>query len=943
MIDAVNNPGSPEPMASRIGPYEIIGEIGRGGMGVVYLARDTKLDRDVAIKTLPDELAQDEDRLQRFEREAKLLASLNHPNIASIYGLEEVDGKRYLVLEYVEGETLEERLRKGAIPVDEALPIAKQIAEAIEAAHAKGVIHRDLKPANIKFTNSGGSSGGGGEQVKVLDFGLAKAIVDEISTASELANSPTIIAGGSPTLAGVVLGTAGYLSPEQARGRPVDKRTDIFSFGCVLYEMLTGERLFTGETVSDILASTLKVEPVWADLPPDTPPTIHLLLRRCLAKDHKRRLQDIGSARVEIEEAIADPSGSSLSLAVGALRAADARAGISPKRMAWVAGLLITLTILLTVVVMLLTRKTPELAIEHYSIIIPHGTSDFASFLPTLAISSDGSTIAFSGRNKDDENQIFLRRRDSTEAIPVSGTLGASQPRFSPDGKWLTYQTGSSFRKTSVLGGPTTIIIEVSRTPGHAWLGDDRIVYCTFDNGKSWIIPVAGGTPQQFVPDEVLSEHAVLSWPEALPGSNAVLFEMHDRASNEQRSIVVYDITTSRLKTLAEQGTYPRYAKSGHLLYVHETTLMAAPFDAAALEVTGSSTPVRSDFKMMSFAGASDYAIADDGTLISLANEDIPGLMPTRIDLKGVSQPATRHKQSFIRIRLAPDGKKAAVTISEGAVIQTSLWLLDFERDLLTLLTPEQGNQFYPIFSPDSQWLYYTQWISGRVVYDGLYRRRVDGSGRPEKLAIDTTWTLDENRIVLDNFSPDGRTLYLSISSTPFTGNSTAVMDIFTLTLDDELKLEPLIATPASEHFAAPSPDGLWLAYTSDESGISQVYIRPIDGRGALVQVSRDGGKNPLWTPDGSTMYFVNASRMIRAARISVDEEPESAAVLRVGEITDLFPHTSPHRTFDLYPDGEHFLMLASELGEEATQRTEIRITLNFFEELKRLAPTGKD
>ncbi|MCH8259763.1 MAG: serine/threonine-protein kinase [Planctomycetes bacterium] len=936
MTDAVNNPRSPDQMASRIGPYEITREIGRGGMGVVYLARDTKLDRNVAIKTLPDELAQDEERMQRFEREAKLLASLNHPNIATVHGLEEVDGKRYLILEYVEGETLEDKLSRGAIPVDEALPIAKQIAEAIEAAHAKGIIHRDLKPANIKFTASGN------EQVKVLDFGLAKALVDETSTASELAHSPTIIAGGSPTLAGVVLGTAGYLSPEQARGRSVDKRTDIFSFGCVLYEMLTGERLFTGETVSDILASTLKVEPVWADLPPDTPPTIHLLLRRCLAKDHKRRLQDIGSARVEIVEAIADPSGSSLSLAVGALREADARAGISPKRMAGVVGVLITLVILLTVVVMLRISKAPEPTTEHYSIIIPHRPSDFASFLPTLAISSDGSTIAFAGRNKDGENQIYLRRRDSTEAIPVSGTLGGEQPRFSPDGKWLTYGTGSSFCKTSVLGGPTTIISEEPRTPGHTWLNDDQIVYCTYDDGKSWIVPAVGGIPKQFVPDEIQPEHAVLSWPETLPGGNAVLFDMHYQGSNEQRSIVVYDLTTGRLKTLVEQGAYPRYAKSGHLLYVHETTLMAAPFDVSTLELTGPSTPFRSDFKMTSFAGASDYAIADDGTLISLANKDVPSLMPTRIDLKGVSQPATSHKQPFNWIRLAPDGMKAAVIISEGSVFETSLWLLDFERDLLTLLTPEQGNQYYPIFSPDSQWLYYTQWISGRVVYDGLYRRRVDGSGGPEKLAIDTTWTLDENRIVLDNFSSDGRTLYLSISSTPLTGGSTPAMDIFTLTLDDDLKLEPLIATPASEHFAAPSPDGQWLAYTSNESGIPQVYIRPIDGRGARVQVSRDGGVNPIWSQDGSTIYFLTASRMIRAARISVNDESDSASVLRVGEISDLFIHTSPHRNFDLYPDGEHFLMLTSGINE-GEERTEIRITLNFFEELKRLAPTGKN
>ena len=927
-------------LSGNIGHYNVVREIGRGGMGVVYLARDTKLDRDVAIKCLPEELSGDDDRLQRFEREAKLLASLNHPNIASIYGLEEVDGKRYLILEYIEGDTLEERLRRGALPLDEALPIAKQIAEAIEAAHEKGVIHRDLKPANVKFTNSGG--GGAGEQVKVLDFGLAKALVDETSTASELAHSPTIIAGGSPTLAGVVLGTAGYLSPEQARGRPVDKRTDIFSFGCVLYEMLTGARLFTGETVSDILASTLKVEPVWAQLPADTPPTIHLLLRRCLAKDHKRRLQDIGSARVEIVEAIADPSGSSLSLAVGALQAADARAGIPLKRMAGVVGLLITLAVLLTVAVMLRIRKAPEPATEHYSIIIPHRPSDLASFLPTLAISPDGSTIAFSGRNEDNKNQIFLRRRDSTEAVPVSGTLGGEQPRFSPDGKWLTYATAQSFRKTSVLGGPTTIIAEEPRTPGHTWLGDDQIVYCTYDDGKSWIIPAVGGIPKQFVPDEVLSEHAVLSWPESLPGSTAVLFDMHEQASNEQRSIVVYDLTTGRLKTLVEQGSYPRYAKSGHLLYVHETRLMAAPFDASALEVTGPSTPVRSDFKMMSFAGASDYAIADDGTLISLTNEDVPGLMPTRIDLKGVSQPVTRHKRSFIKIRLAPDGTKAVVTISEGSVFETSLWLLDFERDLLTLLTPEQGNQYFPIFSPDNQWLYYTQWFSGRVVYDGLYRRRVDGSSGPEKLAIETTWTLDENRIILDNFSPDGRTLYLSISRGPFTGSATPAMDIFTLSLDDDLKLEPLIATPANEGFAAPSPDDRWLAYSSDVSGVHQVYIRPIHGRGARVQVSRDGGQAPVWSPDGSILYFRAESGMISAATLIVSDATEDTLTINVSETTTLFPYVSPQRTFDLYPDGEHFLMLTSGINE-GEERTEIRITLNFFEELKQLAPTGQN
>ncbi|MCH7490384.1 MAG: serine/threonine protein kinase, partial [Gemmatimonadetes bacterium] len=339
--------------------YTIEGEIGRGGMGVVYLARDTKLDREVAIKCLPDELADDAERLARFEREAKLLASLNHPHIATIFGLEEADGNQYLILEYIEGETLAERLERGAIPVTEALPIAKQITEAIEAAHEKGVIHRDLKPANIKFTADG--------EVKVLDFGLAKSVETKSLTDTEIANSPTIAPHGSPTISGVILGTAGYLSPEQARGRPVDKRADIFAFGCVLFEMLTGEKLFSGETVSDSLASTLMFEPIWANLPADTPPTIHLLLRRCLAKDRKRRLHDIADARVELEETIADPSGSSLSLAAGALMAADARGGISSGRMAGAVVLLITLSVLLTVGVMSVFDKSPEPIVEYYS------------------------------------------------------------------------------------------------------------------------------------------------------------------------------------------------------------------------------------------------------------------------------------------------------------------------------------------------------------------------------------------------------------------------------------------------------------------------------------------------------------------------------------------------------------------------------------------------
>ena len=364
-----------------------------------------------------------------------------------------------------------------------------------------------------------------------------------------------------------------------------------------------------------------------------------------------------------------------------------------------------------------------------------------------------------------------------------------------------------------------------------------------------------------------------------------------------------------------------------------------AVFDAGVLEVTSPPTPVGDDFKMMSYLGASDYAIADDGTLIALVDEEVPGRRPIRIDLNGVSQPVTRHAPPFRRIRLAPDGTKAAVVLTENSVVETSIWLLDFERDLLTLLTPEEGFQYYLTFSPDSQWLYYTQWFVGGILFDGLYRRRVDGSGGPEKITIDPTRSFDETRITLDNFSPDGRTLYLSISSGTFLGNVVPPMDIYTLSLEGELMLRPLITTPADELDAAPSPDGRWLAYTSDESGVPQVYLRPIDGRGARVQVSRVSGQAPVWSLDGSVLYFHAAARMISAAKIIVSDAQDSTLPLRVGEVTDLFPHTSPQRTFELYPDGEHFLMLVS--GQrEVVERTEIKVTLNFFEELKRLVPS---
>ncbi|MCH8219111.1 MAG: serine/threonine-protein kinase, partial [Planctomycetes bacterium] len=573
-----------------ISHYRITAKLGQGGMGEVYRATDTKLDRDVAIKVLPDEFADDPKRLARFEREAKALAALHHPNIASIFGFEEHQGKHYLVLELVEGQTLAERLEQGPLEVTEALETCRQIAEAFEAAHDKSIIHRDLKPANVKLSAEG--------QVKVLDFGLAKTLPPTGSGAgvsANLADSPTIT--DNTTLPGTILGTAAYMSPEQARGRPVDQRCDIWSLGCVLFECLTGKRACPGEDVTETLAAVLRGEPQWSALPQDTPPTIQLLLRKCLAKDRKRRLHAIADARIDLEQALDDPSASVLRLSDAALQ--ETSAGGGQRHLA--TGGLVLIVALVTAVLVWILKPTPPAPtpqpppIRRLSVDLGAEGSLFVRHGTAIRLSPDGSTLAYIARSQDGTGppQLYLRRLDQLEATPLSAAAGAEQFCFSPDGQWIAFRVVNSdtLQKVSVTGGSAMTLCDSGPTRGIDWSTDGWIVFASPEHRGLSRVSAAGGTPEPLT--SLAEEENTQRWPQILPGGGAVLYSAVTRGPEaDGSSIMVQKLPTGKPERLRQGGFHARYLASGHLVYLQGGTLFAAAFDLDTLTLQGQPAPV---------------------------------------------------------------------------------------------------------------------------------------------------------------------------------------------------------------------------------------------------------------------------------------------------------------------------------------------------------------
>jgi Tol biopolymer transport system component len=895
-------------VGTRLGSYEVAAQIGAGGMGEVYRAHDTKLGRDVAIKVLPANFVNDPERLSRFQREARMLATLNHPNIATIYGLEQCGEVTCLVMELVSGETLAERVKVGPLSIEEALKIAVQIAEALEAAHEKSIIHRDLKPANVKVTPEG--------KVKVLDFGLAKAFAGDAAN-DDPSTSPTLSAAA--TMQGVILGTAAYMSPEQARGKAVDKRTDIWAFGCVLYELLTGKQAFAGDTTTEILAAVLKEEPEWKILPVSTPTKIRDLLRRCLQKEKSGRARDAGDARIEIEEALAAPAGAEPAPTEKGVRA------FGPRWLIVAAGALLLVAVVTGLAVWNL-KPTPPQPVTRTVITLPPG-QQLAGLDSGLAVtlSPDGTQLAYVARQGGSQ-QIYLRAMNSLEARPIPGTEEAVGPFFSPDGQWVGFFAGGKLKKVSATGGAALNLGDAAYPGGASWGSQGMIAYVSGANSTVRQLSDAGGAPQPLT--RFVEREASHRWPEFLPGGKGVLFAVAPTALNfTNAQVAVQSLGTSGPRSLS-QGTSPHYASSGHLIYAQGRSLMAVLFDPQRLAITGTAVPVIEGVLQSAASGAAQYSISATGSLVYVSGgaQSAQGTL-VWVSRNGAEQPLAAPAHAYLHPRLSPDGRKVAVGISEQ---ESQTWLYDLSRDTLTRFTFAGNYNPVAAWTPDGKRIAFESDQGGQL---NLFWELADGSGGLERL------TTSEDIQSPQSFSPDGQLLAFN-EVNPSTGQ-----DIWVLRMSDPSassgqvrKAQPFLRTPFNEAGPRFSPDGHWLAYVSDESGRYEVYVQPYPGPGGKYQISTEGGREPAWNRNGKELFYRSGYKMMA---VDITTQNSFAA----GRPRMLFEGRYeqapvPFDNYDVSPDGQRFLMIKP--SEQAAAPTQINVVLNWFEELKQKVPTGK-
>jgi serine/threonine-protein kinase len=904
----------PLPAGARLGPYQIDAPIGAGGMGEVYRAKDTKLGRDVALKILPASFTDDPERVARFRREAQVLASLNHPHIAQIYGLDETSGTQCLVLELVDGESLDKRIARGRIPVDEALGIAKQIAEALEAAHEKGIIHRDLKPANIALTKDG--------NVKVLDFGLAKANEATSEAAFDAMNAPTTTSPAMLTGVGRILGTAAYMSPEQARGSVLDPRTDVWAFGAVLYEMLAGKRAFSGDSVADTLANVMDLDPDWSALPKDLLPAVDDLVRRCLTKNRKQRLQAIGEARIVLENP----------------RALRGPAGAAPparSRLTWVAwSLAVVALIALAVVSFVHFSEQPTAQTTRFSVDL--GPDAVAGPRITAAISSDGQRIAFIARTADGTEQLATRRLD--EAVPtlLAGTNNATDPFFSPDGRWIGFFADGKMKKIPVQGGATVALCEVEGARGASW-GDDGNIIATL-GGSNNIglsrIPDVGGAPQTLSkPKEGEVSHR---WPQILPGGQDVLFTSSTvNGVYDDGFLAVLSLKTGQWKTVQKGGYFGRYVPaggtSGYLIYVHQTTLFGVPFDLGRMETRGEPVRLLEDVAGDQITAAGQFDISRNGTLIYLAGKAAGQAWSIAwLDSEGKMQPLLPTPGNYVAPRFSPDGKRLALTTG----IQ-DIQVYDIQRGFMTRLTSNNSQNTYPVWAPGGRHIAFRAQRGSDIHLDWI---RSDGGGQEQTLLTSKT------ELRLYSFSPDGKRLAYAENS-PDTN-----FDIYTLPLDlsDPEHPKPgqpelFLKTPLVEYEPAFSPDRRWMAYTSFESGAFSIYVRPFPGPGGRWKVSgSEPGSHPIWSLKSHELFYeAAAGNRIMVVSYSAKNDTFDAERPRTWSNARLLEPLNAFWNMDLAPDGRFAVFPAAQAGE---QKGSVRVTvvLNFVEEIRRKIPAGQ-
>jgi serine/threonine-protein kinase len=897
----------------RLGPYEVLGALGSGGMGEVWRARDTRLGRDVALKVLPDDLAGSAERRSRLEHEARLLASLNHPSIAALHDVLDDEGSPVLVMEVVEGETLAERLSRGPLLMKTALALAFPIAEALEAAHERGILHRDLKPSNVKLTPDGG--------VKVLDFGLAKALESE--DGEFFSAAATLPKRVEKTASGAAIGTAPYMSPEQARGERVDKRTDVWAFGCILFEMLTGRRAFPGATRSDSIAAVLAQEPDWGSLPRDTPSNLQRVLKRCLQKDPKERLRDIADIKLELRDLLAEISAGRIS------------------RLRWKtvpAATLVAVALAAAAAALWLLRpKVPpaETRMPRFQLSLPRGVDVRSSGQALAAISPDGKNVVFVGCRDMTAHPsvsgldclLYLRDQSELDARPLPGTEGATCPFFSPDGRFVAFGAQRKLKKIDLQSDAVVVLTDAPACRGGSW-GEDGTILFSRGGGGLLRVSAEGGEVQEVTKLDADRKENDHRWPHVLPGARAALFQAMSYEfivavrGSLGHDVAVVDLETGRKRILIESAGNPRYL-SGHLLFGRDGIVYSAPFDLERLELTSSPVPVLEGVSMWSspgmgrnFLGNVQYDVARDGTMLFSPREArLPRRTLVSVDRNGRREPVSRLQRAYDEpFSVSPDGRHVAVSVQKD-VGSPAAFLLDIESGAWTRVGEDLDLSVLG-WTPDSNHLL----LYGRSPDLRLLLAPVDGSESPRTVHVGQVGPL--------TVAPDGTALL-------FTVQSPILSDLSRLTLADQ-RAEPWLATPSDEGFASFSPDGLWVAYSSDDSGRSEIYVRAYSGSGGRHAVSTEGGGWPRWSADGREIFFLSEgslwSAAVRTAPDFASEPPQKLFAVPDEIVVESF--------YEVFPDGQRFLMIEKDPFE--LRPGELVVVPGWVEEMKARVAAAK-
>jgi len=849
-------------------------------MGEVYRAYDSRLHRDVALKLVHPHLV-DAEHVERFRREARVLAALGHPNVANVYELGEADGTTFIVMELVPGETLADRLATGPLPTPEAVRIACQVAAALEAAHDKGIVHRDLKPANIKVTGDG--------VVKVLDFGLAKTTVSKDHTHSDL------VTAALATRAGVIVGTAAYMSPEQTRGQDVDRRTDVWAFGCVVYEMLTGQRAFAADTPADTIAAVIERDVDWSAIPPDVPPAVERVLRRCLQRDVKQRLRDIGDARIELEEEAAAPDATAVRRERSRIPTVAA------------AGLLAA-GVLIGALATLARRPAPQgaAAPARFVVTLPQ-TAQFGGLdFPSVAIAPDGSRLAYVA-SRGGQTQLFVRSMNAIEPVPVIGTTNATGPFFSPDGEWIAFFADGQLKKIAVSGGVPTTLCEAPVGLGGSWSRGDMIVFAAATGSGLSQVPASGGTPQRVTTLDVAQGEFSHRWPEWLPDGETVLYTVGTSGSWSDAQIVAQSLTTGQRSILVRGGTSPHYLPTGTLIYAQNGRVMSVPFDASSLTVAGTPVAVLENV-LQSADGAVQLSVSQSGSAVFVGGgSESSQRRLISVARDGARTPFAAPPGPYASPRASPDGRKLLL-IMEGST--PDLWVYDITTGASTQLTFEAGATS-PVWARDGQRAAFS---SARLGVLNLFLTGVGQPGPAERLVA------SQNQQIAGSWAPNGTLAYVERHSA--TGR-----DIVLLSLPDRMP-RPLLASAADESAPKLSPDGRWLAYVSNETGRNEVYWRVLADSRLTRRISNEGGSEPVWAPDGRELFYREGNRMMAVATDRGSQIEARPVALFDG---DFARGTIDSSNYDVMLDGR-FVMI--QRPAPASEQTTLHVLINWLPQL---------